>query len=941
MKYCMCGKKIVTCGMGLAFLFFAESTRAQQPFAAKWSGYVGDDFYSDALYAVAVDCQTNIYVGGTLGDGTIRNDQEIYPINQANGQDGTVAKLSADGSLLWYTDLGDQNDGDSVQGVALGTNGTLYAAGTVSRYSTLGDDSGFDALIASVGCDDGQIAAGWPRRIGATGTTNGFNAVAVDSNGCIYAAGYTSYSNLDNRVSGFQINGTTYGAQYKGGTDACIVKFNPDGSTVWSCYLGGANRDAATACAVASDGSVYVGGQTCSPGWASLGAGTPSASNPDAFVAKLTPAGALVWSLFFSGSASDAIAALVRDPTSDALYLGGSTTSSDFLSGASRLNSFAGGTDGFVVKLTDLGATVQTNWCRFFGSATNDSVSSLTRLTDGRIAVGGTTAAGSWLPQSVSSFSGAQDGYVSILNSDGSPSWASYVGGSRQDALWALAPLSNTLVTVGETYSEGWVSGGFNDTWTKSTNLEDVVYGVPLSYGFVVKWSSEPGVPPAVTDDPDDLTVNEGAPASFQISATGSTPLTYRWLRNGSVVTGASSNAYVIAAVAATNDNDTYCCLVSNYYGVATSQVARLTVIAKGTLTVTLSPAQAIAQGAVWSVTGGTNWFAGGTGTNLPPGTYTVTFTNLPGWVAPDACSVQVQSGQTTSTSGAYAAILPSAARTISGTNVSVTVCAPAGLSQWTLTETLSDALTPTAYTPGGAWNSGNHTLTFTGTEATTNTLSYTVSCATSGTYTVSGTVTPSPANIIVAVTGDSQIVHANLRRIISGTNVTIVVTQPSATLRWRVYEYIPSGLAYGNVTGPGITAYDDEIDWSDKSVGTNLTYVVSGAPGTYTLSGNGLVNNAQENIFGDSVVTIPDPNGGAETNVPPPTILAFVPVNGTTFALTFTSVVNQAYAILTNASAANTNGWATYLSLSGQAGTTQQQVPMGGSNLFYRVRTK
>ena len=317
-----------------------------------------------------------------------------------------------------------------------------------------------------------------------------------------------------------------------------------------------------------------------------------------------------------------------------------------------------------------------------------------------------------------------------------------------------------------------------------------------------------------------------------------------------------------------------------------------------------------------------------------------MTFTTLTGWIAPATLSaVQVLPGATASTSGVYTAVLPSATRSISETNVTLVVRAPAGLSTWTLVETLDAGLTPISYSSGGIWSSAAHTLTFTGTEATTNTLSYTVSCVTSGVYAVSGTVTPQPANVPVTVTGDSRIIKANFRRIINGTKITITVNQPSSTVKWYVNEYLPDGevLTPGNITGPVLFSDSSEIDWYKKGAGTNLTYEVTGSPGTYTLSGEGEIGTGGwEPIFGDTVVTIPS------ANIPPPNILSFTPVAGTNVcSLSFTSVVNQAYVILTNATIHTTNAWASCLSVTGDSGVTLRTVPRNGANLFYRVRVQ
>lgn len=945
MKYWRTGDWRVFC-FGLVV---ATGSVSGQSYYPTWSSYIGGDYASDGIHAVAADSTTNTYVAGFLNGLTIRN-----PANRGVSQppytyscgaiDGFVAKINSAGGLAWYVCLGDMGN-DQINGLAVHTSGVVYAAGLLTRTASgdsVGTEARLTALSATTGSNRWTSAA-----IGNTGGTNGYSAVAVDSNGYIYAAGYTTVANLSSNVPGYQVDGVTYGKALKGNTDAFVAKYAPNGTRLWLHYLGGTNADAATCCALGPDGAVYVGGETRSPGWATVASGSPSPSNPDGFVVKLSAFGTNVWSAFIGGSAADAVSALTRDPSSAALYLGGGTASGNFVTGAAYLNSPAGGTDGFVLQLTDLGSSFQTNWCRFAGGSGADRVNALALQPDGKLSAGGATASSAWLPSADNTYrGGTQDGFLLRLTSGGAPLWSSYVGGAKGDEVRALAAPPGALLAGGVTYSPDnvtdWVSGGFWPDWTKDTDwdFEPNYDDVNLSYGLAAKWTTEQGDPPDITDPPDDLTVNEGAPASFAVAATGYTPMFYRWFRNGAPVTGGStSNSYAIAAAGLTNNQDVYTCLVSNLFGTATSPGARLTVISNATLTVTLSPAAAVAQGARWRLTGGTAWLASGGSTNLAPGAYGVTFTNLTGWLAPAALTnLVLGEGRASATSGVYTAVLPSASRTISGTNVSVTVWAPAGLSTWALVETLQAGLTPTNITAGGVWSSAARTLTFTGADAYTGTVSYTVLCITSGVYSVSGTVTPQPANQPVAVTGHTQIIKGNLIRTITGTLVTITMYQPIPTFVWSVIEYIPAGLTPTNVTGPN--AYWDPdlmtLDWYKRSVGQTLTYQVTGAPGTYTLSGEGQVTAAGiEPIFGDSVLVI-----AAPVPVPPPDILAFAPLAGTNAcSLSFTSVVNQAYAILTNAAPAVTNGWATCLPVTGAAGVTERTVPATAPRLFYRVR--
>jgi glucose/arabinose dehydrogenase len=84
--------------------------------------------------------------------------------------------------------------------------------------------------------------------------------------------------------------------------------------------------------------------------------------------------------------------------------------------------------------------------------------------------------------------------------------------------------------------------------------------------------------PPGITADPANQTVTQGQPATFGVSATGSTPLTYQWQRNQLDIPGANASSYTITAASMSDNGAKFRCLVTNSLGSATSNEATLTV---------------------------------------------------------------------------------------------------------------------------------------------------------------------------------------------------------------------------------------------------------------------------------------------------------------------------------------------------------------------------
>jgi uncharacterized repeat protein (TIGR03803 family) len=73
-----------------------------------------------------------------------------------------------------------------------------------------------------------------------------------------------------------------------------------------------------------------------------------------------------------------------------------------------------------------------------------------------------------------------------------------------------------------------------------------------------------------------------------------------------------------------------------------------------GSLTVTIGPAGAVTEGAMWKVDGG-NWQASGTTVSgITVGSRPVAFNNINGWTTPSAQTANITNGTTTSLSGAY-----------------------------------------------------------------------------------------------------------------------------------------------------------------------------------------------------------------------------------------------------------------------------------------------
>jgi uncharacterized delta-60 repeat protein len=239
--------------------------------AKTWGGS-GNDF----LYAVAVDSAGNIYCAG-----------RTYSFG-AGYDDALLLKYDSSGALQWAKTWGGSSN-DTLYGVAVDSAGNIYCAGWTYSFGA-GEN---DALLLKY---NSSGALQWAKTWGGS-NYDYLYAVAVDSSGNIYCAGYT-YS---------------FGA---GGSDALLLKYNSSGTLQWATTWGGGNYDYLWEVAVDSGGNIYCAGYTDSFG----------AGSGDALLLKYDSSGALQWAKTWDGGSDDHLFAVAVDSTGN-LYLVGDTAS--------------------------------------------------------------------------------------------------------------------------------------------------------------------------------------------------------------------------------------------------------------------------------------------------------------------------------------------------------------------------------------------------------------------------------------------------------------------------------------------------------------------------------------------------------------------------------------------------------------------------------------
>jgi Abnormal spindle-like microcephaly-assoc'd, ASPM-SPD-2-Hydin/Immunoglobulin domain/Cep192 domain 4/Immunoglobulin I-set domain len=85
-------------------------------------------------------------------------------------------------------------------------------------------------------------------------------------------------------------------------------------------------------------------------------------------------------------------------------------------------------------------------------------------------------------------------------------------------------------------------------------------------------------LPPSITNQPADRSVTAGQTAAFSVTATGTTPLSYQWQKNGVNISGATATSYTTPATATSDNGAQFSVIVTNVVGSVNSRTATLTV---------------------------------------------------------------------------------------------------------------------------------------------------------------------------------------------------------------------------------------------------------------------------------------------------------------------------------------------------------------------------
>ena len=643
---------------GLATSVAAEIVWTRQ-FGSASGGVVGQD----EVRHIALDA-SGIYVAGNIA-GALPGQ------TFAGGYtDAFVRKYDASGNELWTRQFGSPGQ-DLISDVVLDASGLYLAGGAIGALpgQTYAGGYGWDAFVRKYDVGGNEV---WTRQFG-TPETDAITNVALDSSG-LYVAGIT-FSVLP-------------GQMHAGGEDAFARKYDVEGNELWTRQFGTSDTDDVRSVALDASG-IYVAGLT----YGDL-PGQTNAGQWDVFVRKYDRSGNEVWTQQFGTSETDLIGNadnLAMDASG--IYVAGYTY------GEFPRHASSGLADAFVTKYDSRGREL---WTQQFGSSENDFTFSIALDASGVYVAGYTLGT---LPGQTSA--GASDVFVRKYDSRGRELWTRQFGSSDDDGVSGFPVYSSSpLVAVDPSgvYVSGLTlgtfpgqtsAGGFDvfvrnydssgsEVWTRQfgtpegDDIESValdasgVYVAGSTYGTFPGQMSAGGLDafvaklaqPAPNRLPT-LGAIESVPAvalpgqEIRLTASASDPdgdaLTYTWdFGDGASATGTTvAGGGTITAIHAYMAVGTYTVALTadDGKGGVVSASASVVVLEPGLLRVTTNPpapGKIIVDGVPldeW----GTTWV------KFPPGTYTLTFTDVYALGTPAPQTINVYSGKTTEAVGNYA----------------------------------------------------------------------------------------------------------------------------------------------------------------------------------------------------------------------------------------------------------------------------------------------
>ncbi len=338
----------------------------------------------------------------------------------------------------------------------------------------------------------------WVNGVGSTGGENS-EAIAIDTDGNIYVAGFFG------GPTDFAPNDVVHILSPTADADIFIAKYNPNGELIWVNHLEGSLLGTAYALDIDPTGNVIVAGQFRETVDFDSGPDETALSSNgtyDAFIAKYSSEGELVWAISYGGEGLDDVFGIDIDASGNIYATGKFTDSVDFDPGNGESILDGPGGDAYFAKFDPNGNLI---WVQNIGGTANDVGNGITTDEAGNVYIVGSFAgivdanpgAGYY---ELSSLSGASF-FVLKLDADGHFIWAMQSEGASPAVGQSIA-----VDQTGAVYTSGFFSNTIDvdpsdSTYELSSNGQSDAFLLKLNIDGQFEWAHSFG-----NSFPDELT---------------------------------------------------------------------------------------------------------------------------------------------------------------------------------------------------------------------------------------------------------------------------------------------------------------------------------------------------------------------------------------------------------------------------------------------------
>lgn len=318
-----------------------------------YSTYLGGNG-QDTGYGIAVDSAGSAYITGSTASAnfpTANAFQSAINHTLAYTTDAFVTKLSADGSTFLYSTFLGGSSSDFGSAITVDASGSAYVAGytfssdfpvTSGALQTTfrgGSLEHGDAFVTKLSADGSSLV--YSTYLGGSDDDEG-HGIALDSSGDAWVGGLTNSEDFPVTAGAFQTTALPSLSSVCLPSNFCghgfLAKLNPTGSgLLYGTYLAGGYHESVQAVAVDPSGDAFAAGFTMSndfPTTAGAFQTGLSESAQNAFVAKFSSQGALIYSTYLGGDGDEGgsgeQALGIAVDTTGSAYITGNTNSIDF-----------------------------------------------------------------------------------------------------------------------------------------------------------------------------------------------------------------------------------------------------------------------------------------------------------------------------------------------------------------------------------------------------------------------------------------------------------------------------------------------------------------------------------------------------------------------------------------------------------------------------------